>query len=171
MMRFTHKKTAAVAVTAVLALGGGGIAFAYFTAGGTGSGSAQVGSAPTNAFSMASDGPTNPVFPGNGPQSFTIQVTNTTAQAEYVGTVHMSIRTDSESGDVMTGPGAGTVVTGCLATWFTITPSVGVNQIVAARDTVSSDSTPALTMPAADTTDQNACQGVSIDMDFTTTHP
>ena len=169
MMRITHKKTAAVAVTAVLALGGGGIACAYFTAGGSGSGSANVGSAPADAFSITSTGPTTPVLPDNEPQSFTIQVKNIKEQAEYVGTVYMSIRADTESGDVITGPGAGTVVAGCEADWFTVTPSVSVDQPVATGDTVSSDSTPALTMPVADGTNQDPCQGVSIDLDFSTT--
>ena len=169
MKRFTHKKAAAVAVTAVLVLGGGGIAFAYFTSGGSGGGLAGVGVSPDSAFLIQSDGPATPVFPGNGPQAFDIQVTNTTDQPEYVGTVYMSVMSDPESGGIITGDD--TVVSDCLASWLTVTPSVEVNQLVPADGTVSSDESPAITMPAADETDQDPCQGVSVDLAFTTTAP
>ena len=165
MMRFTHKKTAAVAVTAVLALSGGGIAFAYFTAGGSGSGSANVGSAPTDAFSITSTGPSSPLLPGNPPQSFEVDVANTTGQAAYVGTVYMKVMTYQESGDAATAEGADIV--GCTASWFSVTDSVDVDQVVPAHGSVSS-TTPTIQMPAQ-SLNQDACKDASVGIAFTTT--
>ena len=171
MKRFTHKKKVGGggAVTAVFALGGGGIAFAYFTSGGSGTGTAGVGVSPDSAFIIQSDGPSTPMLPGNGPQSFTVQVSNTTDQSEYVGTVYMSVMTDPGSGGIITGDD--TVVADCQASWFTVSPSVVVDQVVPANGTVSSDGSSTIEMPAADSTDQDPCQGVSVDLAFTTTDP
>jgi hypothetical protein len=166
MRRLTHKKTVAVAVTAVLTLSGGGIAFAYFTSGGSGVGSAAVGSAPAGAFDITTTGPTDPVLPGNGPQTFDVQVANTTGQDEYVGTVYVSIATDTDNGDVTTADGID--IPDCLASWFTVTPSVDVDQVVAAGNAVTSGDTPSIEMPAAPV-DQDACQNAAVGINFTTT--
>ena len=65
MKRFTlKKKVAAIGIAAVMAVGGGS-AFAYFTSGGSGTGSAQVGTGPGNAFSFTSAGPATPLTPGS----------------------------------------------------------------------------------------------------------
>jgi hypothetical protein len=43
MTRFIVKRLSVVVLTAVLVLGGSGVAFAYFTSAGSGSGSANIG--------------------------------------------------------------------------------------------------------------------------------
>jgi len=168
MLHVTHKKTAAVAVTAVLALGGGGVAFAYFTSSGTGVGSAQVGTAASDVFILSTDGPTTPLLPGNGPQTFDVNVHNDSLQDTYVGTVYMSVMTGTGT-DAATA--AGTDIPGCDASWFTVTPSVAIDTVVPAGQTVSSTDlavvAPTIAMPVADV-NQDACQGALVGISFST---
>ena len=170
MKRFTHKKAAAVAVTAVLVLGGGGIAYAYFTSGGSGTGSAEVGTSPSDAFTISAAGPYAALLPGNGPQSFDVRVANTTGLDSYIGTVYMGIATYGDSGDAATA--AGDDIPGCLASWFTVTPSIDFDEVVPADGNVTSTGlgvdAPTIEMPAA-SVDQDPCQGASVGIAFSTT--
>jgi len=169
MKRFTHKKAAVVAVSTLLALGGGGIAFAYFTSGGSGSGTAQVGATQGDAFTISTPGPQNYLFPGNGPQTFVIHVTNNTGQDAYVGTVYLSVATYGDTGDAATADGQD--IPGCSASWFTVTPSYDIDHVVPADGSIdtSGDEAPApsIEMPAANV-DQDACQAASVGIAFTT---
>ena len=47
---------AALVVATVLAVGAGGVAYAYFSSSGTGTGSAMVGSAAVHGFDVTTDG-------------------------------------------------------------------------------------------------------------------
>ena len=170
MKRLTHKKTAAVAVTAVLALGGGGIAFAYFTSTGSGTGSATVGAPPTDAFDITSSGPAAALLPGNDPQTFVVHVANTSDQSAYVSTVSMSVATFESTGDAATASGAD--IPGCSASWFTVSTSVDINAVVPALGSVDSASTgvgaATIEMPATDV-NQDACHDASVGILFSTT--
>ena len=173
MMRITHKKkVGAAAVTAVLTLGGGGIAFAYFTSGGTGTGSAQVGSSPPDAFTITSTGPTTALVPGNGAQPFVVEVANTTGQDAYVSTVFLSVATFGDSGDAATA--AGGDISGCSASWFAVTPSVTFDEVVPAGGNVTSaglgSAAPTIEMPGS-ASDQDPCQGAAVGITFSTTGP
>src|ERR1700722_8547835 len=80
---FTTKKRIVIAGAAgALILGTGGAAFAYFTAGGSGTGSGSVGSA-TNFPIAQTDSTGGPLFPG-GAETLTFTVTNpsTNTQSE-----------------------------------------------------------------------------------------
>jgi hypothetical protein len=72
-MQFTKKKAVAVGLAFGLAAGAGGIAAAYFTAGGSGTGSAKVGSPQT--FSVTQTGTPTTLLPG-GHTTYTFKVTN-----------------------------------------------------------------------------------------------
>lgn len=166
MKRFSRKKIAAIGVTMVMLLGGGGIAFAYFTSGGSGTGSAQVGTGPGNAFSITSTGPLTALTPGAGSQPFDVSVTNTSDQAAFVGFVSMSIAT-FPGGDAATAGGAD--IPGCLASWFTVDPTLDVDTTVGAGDTVSASGLgidePTIQMTESGT-DQNACESASVGINF-----
>ena len=167
MQRFTRKKIGAAAVTAALLIGGGGIAFAYFTASGGGTGTASVGSGPGQAFVITSDGPDTALTPGNGDQQFDVSIQNTSDQAAYVGTVSMAVLTDAGTGDAETPEG--TDIAGCDASWFTVTPSLGVDTTVAVGDTVTASGLD-LHLPSISMTDsgadQDACEGADIGIAF-----
>ncbi|GAA2002158.1 hypothetical protein JL107_01775 [Nakamurella flavida] len=71
----TTRRKAAVVVGAGVLLLGGGVAYAYWSSTGTGSGAAETGSAP--AFVVASDPATgDPLTPGGPAQSVAFSVTN-----------------------------------------------------------------------------------------------
>lgn len=151
----------------VLALAGGGIAYAWFTSSGTGSGSATVGSSPGGAFVISAAAPEGPLLPGNGPQDFDVHVADTTAQDAGIATVSISLATSGN--DLATGTGAD--IPGCLASWFAITSSVTFDAVVPAHSSITASGR-ALTLPAITMTDagvnQDACQGASIGVDFST---
>ena len=171
MKRLFTKKVAAVAVTAGLVLGGGGIAFAYFTSNGGGSGSASVGSSGSNDFTITSDGPSTALLPGNGAQPFDFTATNTGSGNDYLGTVYLSVDTFDGGPDAATVDGVD--IPGCDASWFTITPSFAVDSTVPSLGTISASDVVAVPQPTitmADSgTDQDACQGASVGIAFSTT--
>jgi hypothetical protein len=165
MKRFTHKKkVAAFAITAVLAVGGGGIAFAYFTSGGSGVGSAQVGTLPVGAFDITSSGPGTPLVPGNGPQPFDVNIENTSGQSAYVGTVSMTINTNTATGDAETS--AGDDITGCQANWFTVNGSFNANAEIAADSSQTFSGVGNISMADDPIDNQDACQGAAVGIDF-----
>jgi hypothetical protein len=155
---FTTKKRIAIAAVAGAAvLATGGTAFAYFTAGGSGTGSASVGSA-TN-FTITQTGTSDgPLFPG-GSENLTFTVTNpsTNTQSEDLSSVSANVPTDS-GGNVLTTNN--TSAGGCLASWFTATipspPSADTSLAPGASVTVTVN----LAMTNA-TSSQDKCQGIS----------
>ncbi len=167
MTRWTHKRIAAVGLTAIMLLGGGGIAYAYFTASGNGVGSGSVGTGPGDAFAISSDGPDAALTPGSGDQPFDVTVHNTSGQSAYVGTVAMSVLTNADTGDAETPQGVD--IAGCDASWFTVTSSLGVDTTVAAGDTVTASGLdldlPSISMTESGT-DQDACEGSDIGIAF-----
>ena len=77
MNHFLNKKTAGVVLAVSLVIGGGGVAFAYFTSGGSGSGSANVGTTGATDFAITQSGPQGALYPGGAPLAFTVQAQNT----------------------------------------------------------------------------------------------
>ncbi len=110
-MRMTKKKIGAVvAATAVVALGGTA-AFAYFTAGGSGGGTATVGTA--TLWQINVDPVVGgPLLPGVGAQTFAYHVVNTSPATQYLNKVVAAINANGV-GDVTGSPG-------CKAADFTI---------------------------------------------------
>jgi len=167
MRRIISHRTAAVLLTAGLLVGCSGVAYAYFTSNGSGTGSASVGTAPSDVFTMASGGPSTALVPGGGGQPFDVTVQNTSADAEHLGTISMWVMLFGDSGDA--ADSAGNDIPGCSASWFTVTGSVLVDDTVAAGSTVSlSDLAivpPTITMTETGT-NQNACQGAQVGIGF-----
>jgi hypothetical protein len=109
-MRITKSKiVAAVATTAVVALGGTA-AFAYFTTTGSGGGNATVGSA--SNWGVTVDSVTGgPLFPGSGTEHVSYTVTNQSNGPVRLNLVTAAINSDG-NGDV------GAV--NCKSAWFNI---------------------------------------------------
>ncbi len=153
----------------MVAVGAGGVAFAYFSSDGSGTGSASVGSAAVHGFDVTTDGVASPVLPGGGPQGFDIDARNVTGQALFIGTVYLQVMTYAGTGDAATAAGAD--IPGCSASWFVVTPSWAFDQLIPGLTSVSSTASatpaPTLEMPAG-LIDQNACQGADIGIDFST---
>jgi hypothetical protein len=142
MRKFSRK--ALVAGGLVATLGVGGIAFAYFTANGSGTGSASVGSAsPITISASAPDA----LYPAGPARDVTITVTNPGSGAQHVGSVSL----DSVDAD-----------TACVTSVFTM-PAVTVDQTLAAgASTVVHGN-----LSMADSgSDQNNCQGASLTLNL-----
>jgi archaellum component FlaG (FlaF/FlaG flagellin family) len=162
----TRRRIAIVVGASAMVLAGGGAAFAYFTASGSGTGSATVGSTGTwlVAESNTSGGP---IYPGSGTETITFSVKNTgTGDQQFLSAV-ASVNSDS-NGNVTTGSGNNvSSVTGCKATWFSLgQPSgspIGTN--VAGGATVSVQVT--VTMPTDSTDNQNACESATPNVTLT----
>ena len=163
-----NRKVVAAALTAGLVFGGSGIAVAWFTEGGSGTGSAHVGTGTTTAFTITTTGPSTDLTPGGGPQSFDISIQNSSGADAHIGTIFMAL--DSNGSDAATSPGS-VDIPGCLVDWFTLTPSVTVDQTIAAGTTVNlSDyaiTEPTIAMPAFGGS-PDSCQDSSPGILFTT---
>src|SRR5579872_3654734 len=95
MFRKITKKRALIALAVVGVLAAGGSALAYFTAAGSGSGTASVGT--SSAVSLAGT-ITGTLYPAGNPASVSVVVTNNGAGSQYVNSVHLaSINIDTSS--------------------------------------------------------------------------
>lgn len=144
-MRFlTNKKgfalLGALVVAAVAAFG----AYAYFTSTGSGSGTATVGS--SSAIQL-SGSPAAQLFPGGADAPVTVSIHNPGGGKEYVGTISGTVATNG----------------GCVGSWFTV-DSVAYDASVDAGATVTAGTNVRM---ADSGTDQDACQGKSMTINWT----
>lgn len=161
-MRITKKKLSVViAATAVVALGAGA-AQAYFSSTGEGQDTATVGT--TSPFTVTFGALTGgPMFPGDAStdQTRPYSISYAGPGTSYLSSVTASIVADG-AGNVLKPDN--TSAGGCLAEWFTATPSGEPAGPVGPGN--SNDGV--VTIHMIDTgTDQNACQGVSVQVKLT----
>jgi hypothetical protein len=154
MFKFTKKRLiATVTVIGALVVAAG--AFAYFTASGSGTGQATVGSSSPWGVSFGTT--TGTMYPGAGTATVPYTITNAGNGNQKLATTTAVVAADG-SGNVTSH---GTSVSGCLATWFT-----AVNTAPTAVDLAAGGHTTgsvAVTMADASVS-QNACQGVTPDV-------
>jgi hypothetical protein len=126
-----------------------GIAVAYFTSTGSGTGTATVGS--SQALTLHGTTASTLYPAGSSTVSFTVD--NPSSGSEYLSTIHLaSVTTDGAHST-------------CGLSAFTM-PDVTVNQTVASGTGIAVTATGTLSM--ADTgTNQNACQGAPLTLNLT----
>jgi hypothetical protein len=142
-MKRSKKRWALLGIVAAIALSAIG-AFAYFTAAGSGTGNAEVGSA--SAIVITSDPNPSDLYPGGADQAVAVHVNNPGSGNQYV---------DDVSGTVANN-GA------CLGSWFQV-DTIDLDTTVAAGATVN-DST-AIRMTDSGSS-QNACQGLTMTINW-----
>jgi len=147
--RLTRKRTLiALAAAGLLALAG--VAYAYFTSTGSGTGAATVGS--TQAVVLHGTTATT-LFPGTS-STVTFTVDNPSAGTQRIGTIHLaSVTTDAAH------------TPGCVTTDFTM-PDVVLNQSFPSGNGQSVTATGTLTM-ANTGVSQDACQGAPLTLNLT----
>src|SRR6186997_2411339 len=103
-IRFT-KKRAVMALSAVGVLAIAGVALAFWTTSGSGSGSATAGS---DAGVTVSGDPSNGIYPGGSVPVSTTNTNSSSTQKQYVANLHVTISIDATHANA-----------GCSASWFT----------------------------------------------------
>jgi hypothetical protein len=147
---FKSKKGIALLATLVVAAAGAVAGYAYFTANGSGTGSATVGTASSIAISGTD---TSALYPGYS-QTFPITVSNPGAGHQYVQTVTLS--------GVVPSLGGTDNSANCTPGWFTMA-NVPVNADLTAGGSTVVTGTLAMTDAA---TSQNGCQNNSLALSF-----
>ncbi|MFZ0994763.1 MAG: hypothetical protein WAO09_02110 [Candidatus Dormiibacterota bacterium] len=154
-----RRKFALAALAAVIAAGGM-VAFAFFTAAGTGTGNGVVGT--STAWLVSSSAHTGgPLYPGSGSESIPFTVTNQSPGNQALTSITSALTTDGAGGvyDVNTS----SFNDACLASWFTVTnttPTLPDDLAGTAPGPAGTyGGTATLTMQDFPMS-QNACQGV-----------
>ncbi len=161
-MKFSFKKISkkgiAFGLSAGVALGLTGAAFAYFTSTGTGNSSATTGSATT--WGVAPTAPsTGTMYPGVGTASVPFTITNHGAGNQALTSETPTVAATSGGIVETTAGDSSTAVPGCLASWYVAlngTPNPANLTSIVPSGTVSDTVT--VTMTDAPTS-QNSCQG------------
>jgi archaellum component FlaG (FlaF/FlaG flagellin family) len=152
----TRRRIAIVVGASAVVLAGGGAAFAYFTASGSGTGQATVGSAAQ--WSVTAGTPSGTMLPGQGSTTIVFTVKNVGQGNQKDDSDTVTIPT---SGSDVTSQGVD--VPGCLATWFaaniTTDNASGVDFTPGQTETVT------VTMTMSDAaTSQDACESALPDV-------
>ncbi len=138
-MNRSKKTWVLLGIIAAIALSAIG-AFAYFTAAGSGTGSATVGSA--SPIVITSDANPSALFPGGADQSVAVHINNQSAGNQHVNVVSGSV---ADQG-------------GCSGAWFQVDP-ISLNATLTPGQTV--DQNTAVRMLESGS-NQNACQGLTL---------
>ena len=152
-MKISLKLVGAAALVAVLALGG--LAFAYWTQGGSGSGSSTAGT--TSAITVNQTGTPSGLYPGGPAAALSGTFTNPNPGSVLISSITATVRTFSSQSD--TGKPA------CTQADFAIGGTSGANTVPTGTGVGSwSGLTVSLLNGAGN---QDNCKGVSITVDYT----
>jgi hypothetical protein len=154
---FTFTKRRALTILGVVAaLAVAGAAIAYWTAGGSGDGTAAT-SNPTDQLTVNQTATLNAMHPGDSPQTLSGDFDNPTGNAVYVDTVTASIASVEKGG---------ITAVGCDASDFDLqNAAMTVGHEVAAGS--GQDSWSGATIQFKDkATNQDACKGVTVNLHY-----
>jgi hypothetical protein len=155
-MRKPNKKTAAIMIAAVAIVAGGGVAFAYWTAGGDGTGSAATSEGSTDVI-VVQTSEVEEMQPGDTAQVLSGNFNNPNSGPAYVGTVTAAIGS-------VTPAGAGT----CDATDYTLAnAAMTVNAEVPTGNGVGSWSGATIKFNNKPAVNQNGCKGATVNLTYT----
>jgi hypothetical protein len=157
----TKKRIAAGVLSIAIIAGTAGIAAAYFTSTGSGTGQASVGT-PTTWGVSAGSVSGGPLYPGSGTETVPFTITNNGGGYQAFGTLTATVV--SSSGNITQ---SGTPLVGCLATWFTATAAasspVAGTSIAGSGGTATDNVTVTMLNPAVS---QNVCQSATPDINL-----
>jgi hypothetical protein len=157
-MRKPTKKTTAIMIAAVTVLAGGGAAFAYWTAGGSGTGTAATGTG-TSSVTAVQTSTVTAMQPGDTAQALSGNFNNPNSGPVYVTSVTASIASVTKA----VGAPAGT----CDATDYTLaSPVMTVGAEVAAGNAKGAW-TGATIKFNNKVTSQDQCKGATVNLAYT----
>jgi hypothetical protein len=152
--KFSKRKIAAtIAITAILVGGGGAAAIAYWTAGGTGSGTATTGT--SSGINVTQSTTVSGLGPGVAAQTLGGTFTSSNPGKVYVTTVAPAITAIKTA--------AGVVITGCSASDYTLT-NASIGAEVGTGDTWTGATIAFNDKP---TTLQDACKNAVLTITYT----
>jgi len=153
MARFT-KKTKIVIVTAALVIGASGMAYAYWTQAGSGTGTASMATPLAVVVHQTGTAITN-LYPGGPAQALSGNFDNPNSGPVTVGVVTAAIATTSAP-------------TTCLPTWYSITGTgTPASQAVPAGSAQGAWSGLSVTMTNNPTVNQDVCKTATITITYT----
>ena len=154
-MKISIKKKLAAAAAAATIVGGAGIAVAYWTAGGSGTGTASTGS--TDVITANQTGLLTPMYPGDEAQTLSGDFTNDNDGPVYVTSVTASLASVTQA----TG-----VVGDCTVADYTLDDAV--MPVDAEVPVGTGGSWTGATIQFNNTTDnQDGCKGATLNIDYT----
>ncbi len=161
-MKFSFKRISrkglVFGVSAGVALGLTGAAFAFFTSTGTGTGAATTGTA-TN-WGVVASASTGTMYPGVGTASVPCTITNHGGGNQALSFETPTVAADGTGNVETTAGNTSTAVVGCLASWYVPvngTPSPVNGTSIAPLGTVTDTVTVTMTDSL---TNQNVCENV-----------
>ena len=157
MRKFSKKQYLAAGAAAAIIAGGAGVAFAYWTEDGTGSGSASTGT--TTGITINQTSTITGLYPGGAPVALAGNFDNSNPGPIHVAQVSVAVATGwSEQAD-MSKPA-------CTAADFTLTQPDPTNAEVPSGTGVGSWS--GATIKLTDlATNQDNCKNVTVDLAYT----
>jgi uncharacterized protein (UPF0333 family) len=148
----TKKRFAVLGAVAILAMAG--IAVAYFTSSGSGTGSASVGKSTAFTVEVSSD-TSGSLYPGSGSETLSYTVTNPGTGAQNLSATTATVA--SAGGNITEG---GNEVEGCKASWFTAKDSSPAPKNLKGGEST----TGSVEVTMQDSGNQDACQGANPDI-------
>ena len=156
MLKFT-KRRGFVLLGVIAAVVIAGAAIAYWTAGGSGSGTAATSNG-TGSLTVNQTGSLTAMYPGDSPQTLSGDFDNPTGNLVHVATVSVSISSVTK---------AGNPVVGCDATDYTIVGSpMTVNAEVPAGVAKGSWTGATIQFNDKSAVNQDACKGATVNLSY-----
>ena len=147
----TKRGTLLVASLATALLVGGGVAFAYWTTTGSGTGSAAAGT--SSAVVVTQTNPVTGLYPGGLPQDINLNIANSNSAAQRLETVAISVSSTSDAG--------------CTAADFTVTDATIGAEVPSGATNAYAGSTSGASIKMKDTAgNQDACKNATITLAF-----
>ena len=159
MLRRFTKKHLVLALPAIASLALAAGAYAYFSGGGSSTGTASVGTTKGFTVTVASDS-SGSLYPGYGSEALGYTVKNNSNGTQHLAATSVSVAADG-SGNITS---AGKTVAGCLASWFTATDAPPAYGEIQGGQSVTGHVT--VTMKDVNLS-QDACQNAAPDIAVT----
>jgi hypothetical protein len=151
------KKRVLTALSVVGVLVAAAISYAYWTAGGSGDGTATAGS--TAGITVNQTSTLDAMYPGDSPQTLSGDFTNTNDGPVYVGTVTVSIDSVDKASDAPAGD--------CDADDFTLTDAeMSVDAEVPSGTNTGSWTGATIQFNDKADTNQDACKGATVNLHY-----
>jgi hypothetical protein len=156
MMRKFSRKFVVVAASATLLVVGGGVAFAFWTTGGTGAGTGDTGASDDITVNQVTE--VMPMAPGTAAQALSGTFDNANPGPIYVTAVTASIASVFQDGEVAVG---------CDATDYTLSdPIMPVGNEVPAGDDQGAWTGASIEFANNPAVNQDACQGATVNLAY-----